>query len=456
VERRAEVRAGLNAMAGGKISLAQSALIGVGGNAPSYSIAVTSGALLGAVAGLAPMIIFLCGWVVLGILLAYKKLNAEQASAGAAYTWVSHIINPTLGFFAGWCVLVASLLFIVAASLPAGKAALMIVDPALAGNKWLVTLVALVLLAAVSFAVLRGIEVVGRVQTLLTGLELALIVIIAATIIIKFGGEVFHARHLSALTLDKIDAKTFSAGVVIAIFFYWGWDVIFNVAEETHNGKTTSGRAGLIVLLALIAIFTFFAAAVASVISADDIKASGDNAIFAIAAKVFPKPFDAIAVLTFLLSTIGAMEASLLQFSRTVLAKSRDGRMSARLAYLHPRWRTPVRAVLLDVAIVTVLLLGSLFFGTVEEAIAAGIGATGILVAYYYGFAGIACAVYFARRDGLTLGGRLLYVVWPLASVAVLFAAGVLATLEFNRLATASVVVSLLIGVVVFALNRPR
>ena len=211
-----------------------------------------------------------------------------------------------------------------------------------------------------------------------------------------------------------------------------------------------------LVMLALIAIFTFFAAAAVSVISAEDIKANGDNAIFAIAAKVFPRPFDSIAVLTFLLSTIGAMEASLLQFSRTVLAKARDGRMSQRLAYIHPDWQTPVMAILLDIVIVTVLLFGSLIFGTVEEAIAAGIGATGILVAYYYGFAGIACALYFRRKRGLSLGAKLLYVVWPSLSVLVLVAAAVLATLQFNQLAAASVIVSLLIGVVVYACYRPR
>ena len=257
-------------------------------------------------------------------------------------------------------------------------------------------------------------------------------------------------------SFDKLDAKTFSAGVVIAIFFYWGWDVIFNVSEETADAHKTSGHAGLIVLLALIAIFTFFATAVVTVITEQDIKANGDNAIFAIAAKVFPKPFDLLAVLTFLLSTIGAMEASLLQFSRTVLAKARDGRMSARLAHIHPQWQTPVRAIVLDVVVVTALLFGSLFFGTVEEAIAAGIGATGILVAYYYGFAGIACAVYFGRRGDLTLLGRLLYVAWPITSVVVLVAAAVLATLQFNQLAAASVIVSLLIGVAVYLVYRPK
>ena len=185
------------------VSLAQSALIGIAGNAPSYSIAITTGALLGASTGLAPALIFYCGFVVLGILLAYRKLNQEQTSGGAAYTWVSQILHPTLGFFAGWCLLVASVLLVVSASLPAGKAAVMVIDPAWGENKGLVTTAAMALLVAVSLAVVRGMEVVGRLQSILTGLEIALIVIIAVALMWNFSGEIMSARTLDGCRRPK-------------------------------------------------------------------------------------------------------------------------------------------------------------------------------------------------------------------------------------------------------------
>ena len=442
-------------MAGHKVTLTQSALIGIAGNAPSYSIAVSTGALLGAALGLAPALIFYCGFVVLGILLAYRKLNQEQTSGGAAYTWVSQIINPTLGFFAGWCLMMASILFIVSASLPAGKAVVMVVDPAYGENKMLVTVVAMSLLALVSFVVVRGMQVVGHLQSILTALEIILIIVIAVALMWNFGTSILTERTLDGFLLRTLDLETFANGIVIAIFFYWGWDVIFNISEETTDGHRTSGNAGLIVLLALIAIFTFYATAAAALISEEDIKNSADNAIFAIAAKVFPHPFDYIAVFTFFLSTIGAMEASLLQFSRTVLAKARDGRVGKSLANLHREWETPVLAIVLDFVIVCVLLLGSLFVTGIEEAILAGITATGILVAYYYGFAGIACAVYFIRKPSLTPGQRILYIVWPLLSVAVLIVAAVLSTLQFSKLAAGTVIFSLLLGVLVYLIYRP-
>ena len=66
------------------------------------------------------------------------------------------------------------------------------------------------------------------------------------------------------------------------------------------------------------------------------------------------------------------------------------------------------------------------------------------------------CSSDLRRKRGLSLGAMLLYVVWPSVSVLVLVAAAVLATLQFNQLAAASVIVSLLIGVVVYACYRPR
>lgn len=441
-------------MQGKKVSLAQSALIGLAGNAPSYSIAVTSGALIGAAAGLAPALIFYCGFIVLGILLAYKRLNEEQASAGAAYAWVSKIINPTLGFFAGWCLLVASVLFIVSASLGAGKAAAMAFDPTAGENKVLVTVLAFLLLAMISFAVVRGTEVVGRLQSILTALEIVLIVVIGAAIVWKVGANVFNAEHARGFMLRGLTMKSFADGIVIAIFFYWGWDVIFNMSEETVDGHKTAGRAGLIVLLGLIVIFTFYAAAAASMLTEEEIAKNAGNAIFAFASKIFAHPWDYLALLAFFVSAIGAMEASLLQFSRTVFAKARDGRVSKRFAQVHPRWDTPAAAVLLDFAIVAVILFGSLVFSGVEEAISAGIGATGIMVAYYYGFAGIACVVYFVREGVPSLTDRVLYIVWPSISVLVLVVAAVLSTFQYSMLASSSVIASLLLGAIVLYLYR--
>lgn len=436
-----------------KFSLMQSSLIGVAGNAPSYSVAVTTGTLAATLGDMSALAMIYCGFVILGIMFAYKKLNQDQPSCGAAYTWVSRIIHPVFGFYAGWCLLIASVLFMVAATLPAGKAALLLFNPTLADDKLAVAIVAIIFLVLMTVAVVRGVDVVGKLQAVLTTLELSAIAIVAIAVTLT-SGTLLLESVAKGLQLEKLSLNFFSQGLVIAIFFYWGWDVIFNISEETEDTRKASGVAGVIAVVLLIVIFTFYALAASALLTEEDIKKAGDNTLFALASKALPHPFNYIAIVAFLLSTIGAMEASLLQFSRTVLAKARDGALSKTLARIHPEWKTPVFAIGLNFVIVLVLLAFSLLNTTVEEAVLAAIGASGILVTYYYALAGIACATHYHRNRLSSFVQNVLYVYWPIVSVIIFITAAVLATTQFNSLATGSVLLSLVLGAVVAFIHR--
>lgn len=436
-----------------KLNLMQATLLGVAGNAPTYSIAVTSAALIAAVGVGAPVAIFACGLVILGILFAYARLNQEIPNAGAAYTWVGQILHPVAGFFAGWCAIMAALIFMVSATLPAGKATLYIFAPALADDKLWVTGLALFWLAVMTAIVARGAEFLGRVQSVLTLLEIALIVVIAIGVFANAGAHDW-SRLAAGFEPGIWSPETISKGLVVAIFFFWGWDVIFNLAEETTETRRMSGRAGLIAVLMLKVIFVFFAAVVATALTAADIEKAGGNTIFTLAEKLLPKPLSYVAVLTFLLSVIGGMEGAVVLFSRTALAKARDRRLWAGFGRMHPRFDTPALAVMVGSAIVAAMLLFSAAFQTVERAVNAAIGATGIMVATYYGLAAVACGVYFLRKREPHPAGFMVYVIWPLLSAAIFFVAAVISLKEFDVLTTGAVIVAFALGLGVLVAYR--
>ena len=106
------------------LGIFQSLIIGVAGSAPSFSISATLAALIAAVGILAPASLLYCGMMMIGIVLAYMHLNAHRPNSGASFAWVTEIFGTSLGFFAGWALLVASALFMVSASIPAGAATL--------------------------------------------------------------------------------------------------------------------------------------------------------------------------------------------------------------------------------------------------------------------------------------------------------------------------------------------
>ena len=144
-----------------------------------------------------------------------------------------------------------------------------------------------------------------------------------------------------------IHAAVVRHGALTAIFFYWGWDVTMNLTEETKGGTPDPASLGAFwAMINLILLFCIMMIVVLIVLTDDEIAKANTNVLYAIAAKLFPKPWSYLAVLSTLLSTIGTLETQILQFSRSVFAMARDDMLHSRLAKIHPEWRTPWLATL--------------------------------------------------------------------------------------------------------------
>ena len=129
---RGSMKSGLKA---NSLSFFESLVMGVAGSAPGYTIAVTTGVLLASAGTLAPAALVIFAIPMLGIAFAYRALNKQTVSAGAAYQWTTAAFGKFLGFFSGWALLMAALVFMVTGSIPAATATLNFIDPALAGNE---------------------------------------------------------------------------------------------------------------------------------------------------------------------------------------------------------------------------------------------------------------------------------------------------------------------------------
>src|SRR5882672_12270514 len=115
----------------GSLSFVESMVMGVAGSAPGYTIAVTTAVLLGVAGALSPGALVIFAVPMLGIAIAYKALNKQRVSAGAAYQWTTAEFGKFWGFFSGWALLVASMVFMVTGSLPLATSTLDFIDPAL-------------------------------------------------------------------------------------------------------------------------------------------------------------------------------------------------------------------------------------------------------------------------------------------------------------------------------------
>lgn len=439
----------------GALGTGESIIMGVAGTAPAFSIAATTSTLAAAVGTLAPASLLYCGLIMFGVTFAYMHLNRMNANAGASYAWVGSVFHPVLGFFAGWALLVASAVFMVSGTVPAATATLLLIKPELAASPAAVTLVAAGWLLAVSAVIVKGIKPTSYTQIVMTGAELLILLVIVVMALLKSGAPAhgFSWRWFSAA---EFTPSLFATGALTSLFFFWGWDVTVNLNEETKDSSHAPGRGALWAMVIVLLLFIVFVAASLLVLSDREIEQSSTNIVFAVADKLFPKPWSYMAVLAVMLSSIGTLETSILQFTRTMFAKGRDGVLHPRYAILHKSWQTPWVATAVIAGAGTLFLFLSSYFPTVNMIVKDSVNAIGFQVAFYYGLAGLACAWHYRREALHSLPNLLMLAAWPMASAAFLFFIAAYSVPSFDLTTNVVGIGGLLIGVVPLLLNRRR
>ncbi|MGD0852119.1 MAG: APC family permease, partial [Acidimicrobiales bacterium] len=106
VEEQSDSAATPNRLNAGVLGLFDSAIMGIAGSAPAYSIGATTGALFFAVRYGGEAALLYCGFFMFGIVWAFSYLSRDDSHAGAAYSWVRRAIHPILGYLSGWALIV--------------------------------------------------------------------------------------------------------------------------------------------------------------------------------------------------------------------------------------------------------------------------------------------------------------------------------------------------------------
>ena len=272
-----------NGLKANSLSFFESLVMGVAGSAPGYTIAVTTGVLLASAGALAPGALVIFAVPMLGIAFAYRALNKRAVSAGAAYQWTTAVFGKLLGFFSGWALLIAALVFMVTGSIPAATASLNFIDPALTGNVILTASVASLWFVVVALVLIMGIEITSKVQVVMTGIELIILtfVLIAAFVHVMQAGAV-NVFSWSWFGFGYT-RQSFAASALVTVFFYWGWDVTANLSEETVNAEDTAGNGGFSSVIVTIVYYLGFTIAALFLFSLKDAKSLTDNIIYNLA-----------------------------------------------------------------------------------------------------------------------------------------------------------------------------
>jgi len=434
--------------------------MGIAGTAPAFSVAVTTAAIVASVGVLSVGSILYCGIIMFGIMLAFIHLSQITPHAGAAYAWVGHVFGEKWGFFTGWGLLVASIFFMVSATIPAATSTLALIAPDAVESTIWVTFTAAIWLTLVTIVVTKGIKHASYAQMILTGIETIVVLALIIAAFIEYGGKPAHAPSFIWFSPFAFTPQLFATGALTAIFFYWGWDVTMNLSEETKTGAEGSrhpaAKGAFWAMVNLILFFIIMMIVVLIVLTDEEIAKANTNVLYAIANKLFPKPWSYLAVLSTILSTVGTIETQILQFSRSMFAMARDDMLHSRYATIHPEWQTPWVATFVIWFLGILLLFSASYMPSVQKILQSSILAIGFQICFYMSLAGFACAWHF--RDKLRRGiySAVSYVLWPLLAALFMVFIALYSIPTFDWITNVMGIGGIVIGFVPLFLGRWR
>ncbi len=438
----------------------ESIVMGVAGTAPAFSVAVTTATIVATVGVLSVGSILYCGLIMFGITLAFIHLSKITPNAGAAYAWVGQVFGPRWGFFAGWGLLVASVFFMVSATIPAATSTLVLLAPDLVESTHWVAATAALWLTTVTLVVTRGIKHSSYTQLILTVFETAILLALIIGALIRFGGAPMHLPSLIWVSPFSFTPQLFATGALTAIFFFWGWDVTMNLSEESRSNKGGEGGAAGVgafwSVLNMMLFFTIMMIVILIALSDQEIANADTNILLAVATKLFPAPWNYVAVFCTIVSTVGTIETQILQFSRSMFAMARDRMLNPIYAQIHPEWQTPWMATVVIWGLGMALLLTSSYMPSVKSILASSILAIGFQICFYMSLAGFACAWHYRQKIHAGVGNAISYVIWPFLSGAFMVFIALYSIPTFDLLTNFLGAGGLLIGFIPLFLNQRR
>jgi len=307
-------------------------------------------------------------WLVGGVLsffgaLTYAELGAMKPQAGGEYVYVRDAYGPLAGFLYAWTwFLIAKPASI--ATVTTGLVRILGTFSAFAffshsclSRPFPITYGQLFAIGAaivISWLNYIGVRKAGEFQFLFTLLKVATILGIVAV------GFSYSGGSWSNFSTEFIGAKGgvvgFFAALVAALWAYDGWNDLNMVAGEIRNPQRNVPLALIWGVATVGLLYILVNAAVQYVLPAAAVAASERPASDAVAL-VLGRLGASLVSAAMAVSMLVTLNGTIMSGARVPFAMARDGYFFKSLAEVHPRFRTPSIAIIVQCALAIILLL---------------------------------------------------------------------------------------------------
>ncbi len=383
----------------GALGFMSSVVIGVASTAPGYSLAASLGVVAASVAFASPAIMWVAFLPMFFIAASYYAMNRVDPDCGTTFSWVTRGLGPWAGWLAGWALLIADVLVMASLAQIAGKYSFLLFGADGAANsKWWVLLIGVAWIAVMAWICYVGIEISARTQWFLLGAEIVALVIFSVVALARvYAGSWANAAHpsLSWLNPFSLSSAALSAGVLTAVFIYWGWDTAVAVNEETADADRTPGKAAVVSTVLLLGIYVIVAVAAQAVHGAGFLVNNQDDVLSALGKEVLPWGLDKILIIAVLTSASASTQTTILPATRAMLSMAAHKAAPRSYAAITPKYLTPGVATIWMGAVSIIWYVALTMVS--QNILSDSITATGLAIAFYLGITGVACAWYFRK-----------------------------------------------------------
>ena len=302
-------------------------------------------------------------WLIMGGMalcgaLCYGELAARFPEAGGGYVYLREAYGRPIAFLYGWMALLVMD--------PGLTAALAVGMAGYVGYIFKLSPVGLkaVAIGSIVFVALvniRGVRLGGGLIRWLTILKLGLLGVV---IVWGFGSRAGHWSNFTPLVAQRPGSEpllgALAGGLVGAFFSFGGWWDLSKVAGEVRDPETSLPRALVygVTILTLVYILTsaafIYLVPLEQVTSAETFAAQAGEVLFG---RMGGQVLSGIVIV----AVLGSLAAVVMSAPRVYFAMARDGLFIPAAAAIHPRYGTPARAIAIQAALASVLVLVGTF-----------------------------------------------------------------------------------------------
>jgi len=382
----------------GALGFVSSVVIGVASTAPGYSLAASLGAVAASVAFQAPAILLVAFIPMFFIAASYYSMNRVDPDCGTTFTWVTKGLGPWVGWTAGWALLLADVLVMASLSQIAGKYTFLLFSANGAANStfW-VTVIGVIWIVVMTWICYVGIEISAKTQWFLLAAEIVTLVIFAIVALAKvYHGSFTDSVHpsLSWLNPFSVSSSALAAGVLTAVFIYWGWDTAVAVNEETADASRTPGIAAIVSTLLLLVIYIVVSFAAQAVHGPKYLADNSDDILSALGGQVMPWHLDKLLIIAVLTSASASTQTTILPATRSMLSMATHKAAPKSFGSINERLTPGVSTIWMGVVSIVWYVVLTLVS---QNILTDSITATGLMISFYLGITGLACVLYWRK-----------------------------------------------------------